>query len=114
MRKPWKQRYAEHLRSAYWANLKQKVIKRRGSKCERCQAADLPLDLHHEHYKTFGRERQKDVVLLCRACHIVKDIERKKRGDADRAWYRLCGEFGGHVSDADFQLLEEMRRIKRS
>lgn len=114
MRKPWKQRYAEHLRSSYWADLKQKVVKRRGRKCERCHAAGLPLDLHHEHYRTFGRERQKDVVLLCRGCHRAKDFERKRRGDAARAWYRLCGEFGGNVSDSDFDVLEEMGRIKPS
>jgi len=107
MRKPWKQRYMEHLRSDRWAELKQKVINRRGRKCERCNAGEKPLDLHHKHYKTFGNERQKDVVLLCRECHRAEDVERKRRGEAAKAWYRLCGCFGGYVDDADLRLLEQ-------
>lgn len=114
MRKPWKQRYAEHLRSDYWRQLKQKVAKRRGHKCERCKSSDKPLDLHHEHYKNFGKERQKDVLLLCRECHHEKDAERKRRGDAAKAWCRLCGEFGGDVTDSDFRLLEEIGWIRPS
>jgi hypothetical protein len=112
VRKPWKQRYLEHIKSARWADLKQKVIKRRGHQCERCANTQCALDLHHEHYRTFGRERQKDVRLLCRPCHRIEDSLRKKRGDADRAWIRLCGEYGGNVSDADMQLLEDMGYIK--
>ena len=109
----WKLKYAEHLRSSYWSQLKQKVLKRRGHKCEQCQSSDKPLDLHHQHYRTFGRERQKDVLLLCRECHHREDVERKKRGDAQRAWCRLCGEFGGYVTDAEYQLLEDMGWISQ-
>ena len=83
-RKPWADRYAAHIKSAYWAELKRKVIKRRGKKCERCCKEGGPLDLHHLHYRTFGRERQKDVQLLCRPCHEVEDKSRKERGDARR------------------------------
>ncbi len=108
MRKTWKQRYTAHINGPYWAELKRKVIKRRGCKCERCERSDCGLDLHHKHYRTFGRERQKDVTLLCRPCHRIEDAERKKRGDAERAWVRLCGEFGGNVTVADLDLLQEM------
>ena len=113
MRKSWKQRYVEHIRGAYWAELKRKAVKRRGSRCERCGCCDAPLDMHHLHYKTFGKERQKDVRLLCRPCHHIEDAERKKKGMADRAWYRLCGDFGGDVSDSDFKLLEDTGMIRR-
>jgi hypothetical protein len=100
------------LRSDYWRQLKQKVAKRRGNKCEQCKSSALHLDLHHKHYETFGRERQKDVLLLCRQCHQEKDVERKRHGDALRAWYRLCGEFGGVVNDADYRMLEEIGWIR--
>jgi len=83
-RKPWPERYAKHLKSQYWAELKRKVAKRRGKACERCKNADCPLDLHHMHYQTFGKERQKDVQLLCRECHAIEDKSRKQRGDARR------------------------------
>jgi hypothetical protein len=85
----WDERYAAHIRSPYWAELKRKVIARRGHKCEPCGKEDVPLDLHHLHYKTFGRERQKDVRLCCRECHQTEDAERKIRGDARRIWARL-------------------------
>ena len=83
-RKPWAERYAKHLKSQYWAELKRKVVKRRGKVCERCKNADCSLDLHHMHYRTFGKERQKDVQLLCRECHKIEDMCRKQRGDANR------------------------------
>ena len=114
MKRPWKERYLEHLKSIYWATLKKKVIKRRGYQCEKCHAVSVRLDLHHEHYKTFGKERQKDVVLLCRNCHKVEDLKRKIRGQADKAWYRLCGDFGGNVSEADIQLLIKTGRLRES
>jgi hypothetical protein len=102
----------EHIKSAYWSDLKQKVIKRRGHRCERCADTECALDLHHEHYRTLTRERQKDVRLLCRPCHRIEDSLRKKRGDAARAWIRLCGGYGGDVSLQDVQLLEEMGYLK--
>jgi hypothetical protein len=111
MRKPWKQRYTAHINGPYWAELKRKVIKRRGHKCERCDQSECCLDLHHKHYKTFGKERQKDVMLLCRPCHRIEDADRKRLGDAARAWYRLCGEFGGDVSANEIKLLEDVGYI---
>ena len=102
MKKPFNQRYAEHLRSTYWSELKRKVVKRRGHKCERCNVAELQLDLHHEHYKTFGLERQKDVRLLCRKCHAVEDTKRAARGRISRAMYRV--DFGTEC-DKDVELL---------
>ena len=83
-RTSWRDRYAKHMKSKYWAELKSKVIKRRGKMCERCRNVSCSLDLHHLHYRTFGKERQKDVQLLCRDCHRIEDKSRKQRGDARR------------------------------
>jgi hypothetical protein len=113
MRKSWSERYAAHLRSPYWANLKTKVMRRRGAKCEMCCASEKPLDLHHHHYRTFGRERQKDVAVLCRECHRLADAERRMRGAAQRAWIRVVdGCFGG-PTDADVDLLEKIGWMKK-
>lgn len=102
MRAPWKQRYAAHISSPYWRELKQKVIRRRGHKCQACGCGDCALDLHHEHYQTFGRERQKDVLLLCRPCHKEKDKERALRGRISLALHRVDR---GDCSLADLDLL---------
>lgn len=102
MRRSWKQRYAEHISSPYWRELKQKVIRRRGHVCERCRRADCALDLHHIHYRTFPRERQKDVMLLCRECHMEEDRSRALRGRISSAEHRVAT---GMESQADIALL---------
>lgn len=101
-RKPWKQRYREHMQSAYWRELKAKVILRRGHKCERCFRTDCSLDLHHKHYKTFGRERQKDVELVCRECHRDADKQRAIEGMVRAALHRVDR---GIESDFDLEVL---------
>lgn len=102
MRKPWRQRYEDHIRSAYWRELKAKVIRRRGNRCERCGCADSPLELHHNHYKTMGRERLKDVALLCRPCHKEEDRQRAIRGRISVALHRVDA---GTCSLQDVELL---------
>jgi len=110
MRKRWKQRYIEHINSAYWKELKRKVIARRGCKCEACGAVDASLDMHHKHYQTFPRERQKDVQLLCRPCHKIADQERAFRGRIERALYRW--DRGVESSD-DVELLSASVWLRR-
>ena len=103
-KKPWKQRYQEHLRSPFWRELKAKVIRRRGNKCETCKCETCHLDLHHKHYKTFGRERQKDVKLLCRDCHVEEDKQRAIQGMISRALHRVDR---GIESDFDLEVLSK-------
>ena len=47
-------------------------IQARGGGCELCHAPGrigVPLELHHLHYRSFGREVPTDVMRLCRQCH---------------------------------------------
>lgn len=39
-----------------------------GNQCTKCAASEN-LNVHHRHYRTFGYETKKDVLLLCRPCH---------------------------------------------
>lgn len=61
----------DHPNLKHWDRLRKSVIKDQGGQCKTCPATaeDYPLDLHHRHYDTFGKERKKDVVILCRMCH---------------------------------------------
>lgn len=61
--------YRQHLDSAYWRALKEKVVVARGYRCEECGSQRATLHLHHLHYCTFGQETEADVQLLCKACH---------------------------------------------
>lgn len=70
------QLYLRVINSARWRALKQRVIKRRGRRCQRCHADDVPIELHHKTYARLGRERAADVELLCLACHEIADKQR--------------------------------------
>src|SRR5262245_8854004 len=95
------QAYLERIASAEWRELKDRLTRERGGKCERCGRPDVVLELHHKHYHSIGRERDEDLSLLCGLCHQTADAERveatrfsrgrdtyatKKYGDDSRFW----------------------------
>ena len=51
-------------------------VQARGGGCEICRA-DVFLELHHLHYRSFGYEVPSDVMRLCRRCHAER--------------HRICG-----------------------
>src|SRR5262249_9373679 len=48
---------------------RQAVYEQAGHACERCGGAERPLQLHHRHYGSLGREEPGDLELLCDKCH---------------------------------------------
>ena len=46
-------------------------VQARGGGCELCRA-DVFLELHHLHYRSFGHEVPSDVMRLCRRCHAER------------------------------------------
>lgn len=73
-----KQDYDRYIRSTEWKNKRKAFIKLKNGKCERC-GCSRNLQVHHIHYRTFGKERVKDVEVLCFGCHEKADQERKRR-----------------------------------
>lgn len=43
--------------------------------CKHCGRA-APLELHHRHYETVGREEPEGLVALCRECHHAEHVDR--------------------------------------
>lgn len=79
--------YRAYLRSKEWKAFRNKIIKKRG---KICQACNLPTPLrtlhcHHITYVRFGRELQKDVVLLCKHCHRTVHKIFRQTGQKDLA-----------------------------
>jgi hypothetical protein len=69
--------YAEYLRSERWQTRRRRFFaKRRRLACYVCRAEDKPLDLHHKTYIRVGRERDSDLIMLCRECH--KELHAKQ------------------------------------
>lgn len=58
----------DYLRSAHWRARRERSLRLAGYRCERC-GAPSPLDVHHLSYARIGRERDRDLRVLCRSCH---------------------------------------------
>jgi hypothetical protein len=74
--------YDEYLLSAHWVNLRRRIKRERGSRCEHCLSC-FDLNVHHKNYYRIGAEEDSDLLVLCRDCHL-KEHEgerfRKRRG----------------------------------
>ncbi len=60
--------YSEYLRSDWWHWKRERAIKRANGDCELCREATAT-QVHHTTYANLGRERNSDLVALCRRCH---------------------------------------------
>ena len=63
----WRMRYDQYLKTGVWRIFRARWIERHGDRCARCRRKGE--ELHHRTYARIGRERDDDVVLLCRQCH---------------------------------------------
>jgi hypothetical protein len=60
--------YHARFRRADWRLLRRRKLQDHPF-CAVCHAAG-DLDVHHNTYKRFGRERLEDLTVLCRPCHV--------------------------------------------
>ena len=81
----WK--YRRYLRSPHWIEMRKKILKRAGYKCEKCHR-HAPLDVHHLTYARRGHEDMGDLQALCRPCH-QKAHGRKATGKRTTHGLRL-------------------------
>lgn len=59
--------YPAYLQSKEWLWIRNKVWKRDSGRCVVCDAAGR--DVHHRSYRRLGREKMRDLLVLCRSCH---------------------------------------------
>ena len=60
--------YGEYIQSAAWRRKADSAKRRAGYKCQVCGSVER-LEVHHNCYDRLGRERNTDIVCLCRRCH---------------------------------------------
>jgi hypothetical protein len=72
-----KDEYEQYRESPHWI-LVSRHIRQMRKKCERC-AFPYELNVHHLNYDRLGKERDTDLILLCRSCHsrehLLQDLE---------------------------------------
>lgn len=61
--------YAEYLQSEHWKTLRRAAIDYYGNACVLCGAKGSKVDVHHRLYVRRGKERLRDLTVLCRDCH---------------------------------------------
>lgn len=59
--------YDEYLISAWWRDRRIRKLNSTDGCCERCSGKAT--QVHHKHYKSLWREKDKDLESLCRRCH---------------------------------------------
>lgn len=66
--------YREYLQSPHWQRTRQRKLDQMGHRCEikGCEA-DEDLEVRHLHYQTLGRERMRELMVLCHDHYRVAD-----------------------------------------
>lgn len=60
--------YIAYLKSAHWRAKRKETLKYHGPKCDKC-GTDENLQVHHKTYARLGREKMKDLQILCQTHH---------------------------------------------
>ena len=60
--------YTEYLYSKWWRTKRLQKLHSAGNRCNHC-GSYLNLEVHHLHYNSLGREKNRDLEVLCHDCH---------------------------------------------
>ena len=61
--------YPEYLHTVHWRQRARRARQLAGQQCQRCGTSSVPLQVHHLTYERRGREKDADLIVLCRHCH---------------------------------------------
>ena len=120
--------YNKVLRSARWRDMKARLLRFRGERCEGCPkvfasgAGKKNLSLHHRTYDRLGHELDEDVQLLCENCHEKADRERERQGKErseaaqyDRrlqGWVEAMRGPGAEIEEGDAEAFEQWLEVR--
>lgn len=72
----WEGNYSDYLLTNHWKETRKTAIKHHGNKCHDC-GADRNLEVHHLTYKRLGREKMRDLQVLCYNCHRLRHKDKQ-------------------------------------
>lgn len=61
--------YQAYLKTKHWNDTRKKALKRAKCTCQLCGTKDSVLNVHHKTYENKGKEKAKDLIVLCSNCH---------------------------------------------
>jgi hypothetical protein len=59
--------YKEYLLTKWWRQRRTKKLRNTRGKCERC--GGHATQVHHKHYRSLWKEKDKDLESICEPCH---------------------------------------------
>jgi 5-methylcytosine-specific restriction endonuclease McrA len=92
-------KYREYLQSDEWIEKRDRILKRDKYQCQKCHAPAR--DVHHLTYARVRRERDEDLISVCRNCHqfehqrmtideaVRHEVVRRRGTQAEMAVRRL-------------------------
>lgn len=102
-----------YLASTRWRELRSRVIRAASGRCTKCNISSFRcrerygcgLDVHHLTYERFGNERDDDLSVLCRRCHLEAECAKLQHvmfiPACHPGWVRcVCGNYVGIKSAA--------------
>lgn len=60
--------YQEYLDSFEWQTTKERILLKRGKRCQVCGSQE-EIHIHHLTYERLGCEKDEDLMVLCEPCH---------------------------------------------
>lgn len=60
--------YYKYINSKEWKRKRKKVLRYYKNRCSICKKT-WNLQVHHKHYRSLGREKFRDLQVLCSGCH---------------------------------------------
>lgn len=68
--------YNTYINGGAWKTRRAAVLLQRGKKCQACGLTGI-MEVHHRTYDRMGAELDRDLIVLCTACHKgVHDLHR--------------------------------------
>ena len=64
-------KYNEYINSFAWQRKRKEAFRYYGKRCAVCGSTEA-LQVHHKTYKRLGREKMKDLQILCDGCHACE------------------------------------------
>lgn len=79
--------YWKYIESKAWKKRREWAFRKLGRCCRDCRSKD-DLHVHHKHYRRLGRERLKDLEILCFDCHSIRHEDKYRSCDSMSIEYR--------------------------